>query len=138
MLQLITENAQAGGSSRDGKATAHRLLGSANQALCCPTSIVLRGQFMEVRGTSLHSSCHDGLGTGIALQQRQGCRSTGINEDLREFRKEHHEQGMDLGFVASGFVTQLGLQAHYLSIRGDYLSGDVACSGFPAEKDTRY
>jgi hypothetical protein len=98
----------------------------------------MRGELMELRGNSLHPSCHDGLWTGIELKQGQGCRSTGINEDLREFRKEHHEQGVDLVFVASGFVTQLRLQAHQLSIRGDYLSGDVACSGFPAEKDTRY
>ena len=68
-----------------------------------------RCQFMQELAEGLHLRLRDGLCAWIPLEDRQSRRPRGINKDLREFGEQHHQQGMDLIFVAHHVIAELVL-----------------------------
>ena len=64
---------------------------------------------MQEPAEALHLGLRDGLRAWIAFENRQGGRPCGIGKDLREFGEQHHQQGVDLIFVAHHVITQLVL-----------------------------
>ncbi len=66
-------------------------------------------QFMQELAECLHLCLCDDLRARIAFEDRQGRGARGINKDLREFGKQHHQQGVDLIFVAHHVIAELVL-----------------------------
>src|SRR6266487_4495767 len=107
MLQLIAENPQAHGSSRDRSSTACTLSGEGNQFLSRRTAKMC-GHLVQQHRDGFDACFGYGLGTGKRFEHCKGSRQAGINKDLRELWEEDHHERLDLILVGSCLITQLG------------------------------
>src|SRR6266699_350994 len=84
----------------------------------------------------LHSRLPHRLGMGVGFEYCQCCGQARISKDLKEFREEYHDQGLNLVLIPSNLLTQLRMQADHFSVRGDLVIGKVARPFLSTEQHT--
>jgi hypothetical protein len=89
---------------------------------------------MQGGGNGLKTSCSHGLCAGVAFEQAKGSWTTGIGKDLSEFWEKDDEQSVDLVFVASYVIAELGMESHQFAVGGNAFSGHIAPTRFSTEE----
>lgn len=92
-----------------------------------------RSKFPQGGSESLSSGSNDRLGAGIAFEQGQCWRTTGIGKHQRKLGKQHHQECLDLVLGARTVISELCVQALQFAVRRDQVIGDRARSCFATE-----